>query len=76
VCSQKISDTVTHCCANTECASGTCNLSTGKCQATGTGTLANGQTCSSSTQCISSCCDSLTGNKCQPTGGGAVNCLP
>jgi hypothetical protein len=76
VCSQKISDTVMHCCANTECASGTCNLATGKCQATGMGTLANGQTCSSSTQCISSCCDSLTGSKCQPTGGGAVNCLP
>jgi hypothetical protein len=71
-CTQPISDTTTPCCTNVECASGTC--SGGTCLATGTGTLNNGDSCTQSVQCQSGCCDSLTGNKCQPTGGGAVDC--
>jgi hypothetical protein len=73
-CTQKINDTSTPCCANVECASGTC--SGGVCLATGTGSLGNGQPCTSSIQCQSTCCDSGSGNTCQPTGGGPVTCIP
>ncbi len=72
-CTQKISDTTTTCCADVECASGTC--SGGTCLASGTGTLANGAACTQSTQCQSGCCDSISGDKCQPTTGGSVSCI-
>jgi hypothetical protein len=62
------------CCADIECTSGTC--SGGQCLATGAGSLTNGQACTSSVQCQSTCCDSISGNTCQPTGGGAVTCIP
>jgi hypothetical protein len=75
LCTQKIADTTTQCCANVECASGVCNA--GFCQPTGAGTLANGAPCSSSTQCVSGCCDSnQSPDSCQPTGGGPVTCIP
>lgn len=73
LCTQKISNTTTACCADVECASGTC--SGGTCLSSGTGTLANGAACTQSTQCVSGCCDSLSGNKCQPTTGGSVSCI-
>jgi hypothetical protein len=66
------------CCADIECTSGTC--SAGQCLATGTGTLANGQGCSQSSQCVSTCCDSnnpVGGNpgSCQPTTTTGVTCI-
>jgi hypothetical protein len=71
LCTQKV--TAGACCADIECASGTC--SGGACLATGSGTLANGQSCSQSIQCQSGCCDSGSGNTCQPTTGGSVTCI-
>jgi hypothetical protein len=72
-CTQKIATSPPACCADVECSSGVCNG--GACQTTGTGTLANGASCSTSTQCQSGCCDSGSGNTCQPTGGGPVSCI-
>jgi len=65
VCTQKINNTTTPCCADVECVSGTCN--NGICQAAGSGTLGIGDACGNtsgaSQQCESNCCTN-TSNQC------------
>lgn len=72
-CTQKISDTTTACCANVECASGTC--AGGTCQSTTSGSVPNGGSCTTSIECASSCCDSVSGNTCQPSTATGVTCI-
>jgi hypothetical protein len=55
-CTQKVSSGA--CCANVECASGTC--ANGVCQTTTSGSVPIGQSCNTSQECQSNCCDSAT----------------
>jgi hypothetical protein len=71
-CTQKISDTTTPCCADTECASGTC--AGGFCQSTSTGTVPIGQPCNVSQECVSGSCCADGPNTCQPTTNPGITC--
>jgi len=73
-CTQPIADTTTPCCANVECASGTCNG--GFCQSSSSGSVPPGSPCTSTNQCTAGFCCEQTAQTCQNSANQGVTCGP